>query len=153
MSEHFRDSDVQKCQKSRLSFQIIKTLNFSRTFWYTDIMRTQCTIKLRRTTCAFQFVVHLSCAIFWKLGRNLTVHWVYMISVYQNVWEKFRVLIIWKLYRIFRHFVHRCHGNVLTFFIRNILKNFPIFLDVTFNNDQFIWDGVISPVPPFCVSI
>ena len=35
---------------------------------------TQCTVSCAHLSCAFPFVVHLSCAFFWKLGRNLSVH-------------------------------------------------------------------------------
>ena len=40
---------------------------------------TQCTVKLRSLKLRFSLVVHLSYATFWKLERNLTVHWVYSI--------------------------------------------------------------------------
>ena len=39
------------------------------------IVYNQCTVKLR-----FSLVVHLSCAIFRKSGRTLTVHIAYRIS-------------------------------------------------------------------------
>ena len=55
---------------------------------------TGCTVKLRSLKLRFDFVVHLSCAIFRKLRRNLTVHWVYQLENHSKLLNFFVLISV-----------------------------------------------------------